>query len=81
MSADPVVIMADRGCMDGWAYMESSEWDLMLKKINKSELEVWLRSVYDLKCGRRVITILVTSLLINCGTSLTLISTTTTHFV
>jgi hypothetical protein len=67
--------------MDGWAYMESSEWDLMLKKINKSELEVWLRSVYDLKCGRRVITILVTSLLINCGTSLTLISTTTTHFV
>lgn len=40
MSSEPVVIMCDRGCMDGSAYMDSEEWEIMLQRIQKSELEV-----------------------------------------
>eukprot|EP00035_Acanthoeca_spectabilis_P020951 m.435474 g.435474 ORF g.435474 m.435474 type:complete len:426 (+) comp17852_c0_seq1:101-1378(+) len=40
MSSEPVVIMCDRGCMDGSAYMDSEEWEIMLQRIQKSELEL-----------------------------------------
>ena len=40
MSSDPVVIMCDRGAMDGKAYMDPAEWDTMLTQIQKSEVEV-----------------------------------------
>jgi hypothetical protein len=40
MSSDPVVIMCDRGTMDGKAYMDNAEWDIMLTQIGKSEVEV-----------------------------------------
>eukprot|EP00038_Savillea_parva_P014617 m.11555 g.11555 ORF g.11555 m.11555 type:complete len:432 (-) comp2853_c0_seq1:115-1410(-) len=40
LSDEPVVIMCDRGCMDGAAYMDAAEWETMLGMIGKNELEL-----------------------------------------
>lgn len=40
LSKEPAVVLCDRGCMDGSAYMEPVEWDSMLTNLNLSVVDV-----------------------------------------
>ena len=53
MCDEPAVLICDRGCMDGSAYIAPGEWDQMLTNIGQSNVDLRDGMLWPC-CGRAV---------------------------